>query len=232
MHRLRPSVLLQRPDRVLSVFLLAAAQALFFWMFLSADPIETVGRSERALAFAADWRHGMAGNSWLYMPGFFATAAAVWLHAGVTARVTAGPLAAIGLAAFLAAALASPAGAHVAVSEFRHLVPIDRPATLPRFTALAAVQGLYTLVTWTVFVLACRRALEHRTWRPFVPPALLTIGLMVIRPWTVGDFTSLWLRRIAAADPVACASAAAVPLLAVLLALSVPRSARVRRTVT
>ncbi len=223
MHRLRPSVLLHRPDCVLSTLLLIAGQTLFLWMFLSADPIETVGQSEAALAFAADWRHGMAGNSWVYMPGFFATAAAVWLHASVAGRVTASRLAASGLAAFLAAALMAPVGAHLALSEFRLLVATGLPTTLPRFTARAALQALYTLATWSVFVLACRTALERRTWRPFVLPAILTIGLMVIRPWTVGDFTSLWLRRIAAGDLVACVSAAAIPLLAALLTLSVPR---------
>lgn len=192
-------------------------------MFLSADPVEVVGRSERALAFAADWRHGMAGNSWVYMPGFFATAAALWLHASAAARMAAGRLAAIGVAASLGAMLASGAGAHIAAADFQAAVPMDLPATLPRFTTTAAVQGIYTLATWSIFVLACRTALVTRTWRPFTLPAILTVGLMVIRPWTVGDFTSLWLRRIAAADPVACASAAAIPLLAGLLAISVQR---------
>ena len=86
MHRLRPSVLLRGSDRVLTSGLVVAAQALFLWMFLSADPLEQVAPSAAAWRFASDWRHGMAGNSWLYMPGFFATAAALWLYARTELR--------------------------------------------------------------------------------------------------------------------------------------------------
>jgi hypothetical protein len=95
---------------------------------------------------------------------------------------------------------------------------------LPRPSILGAVQGLYTLATWSAFVLACRTALEERAWRPFVLPAIMTIGLALIRPWTVDDFTTLWKDRVAARDPVACASAAAVVVMVGLLAGSYQRS--------
>ena len=224
MYRLRPSILLRRSDRILTATLLAAAQALFLWMFLSADPVEAGSSSTRALAFAADWRHGMAGNSWLYMPGFLATAAALWLYVGVRERFSPRELAAVCAVAFLAAAAASPAGARIAAADFATATGAAMSNPLPLPSALAVIRGVYTLTVWSSFVFACRSALLLRAWRPFVLPAVLTVGLILIRPWTVDDFTSLWAERIAAADPVACVSLAAVVAMAALLTTSVQRS--------
>jgi hypothetical protein len=76
--------------RASALALLTAANAAFLWMFLSTDPLEQMAAEIQAtrglpaadaFQFAAAWRHGMAGNSWVFMPGFFVTAAAVWLHA-------------------------------------------------------------------------------------------------------------------------------------------------------
>lgn len=224
MYRLRTSVLLRRSDRVVSAGLLVAAQALFLWMFLSVDPIETALGSERALAFAAAWRHGMAGNAWLYMPGFFATAAATWLYAGTASAFLLRDLAALVTIAAISAALAFPVGLDIASADFVAVTALALPDRLPRFTALAFARALYTLVTWSVFVIACRRALVGCSWRPFVLPAMLTIGLILIRPWTVDDFTSRWGRGIVEADVVACGSAAAAIGLGALLGMSVQRS--------
>jgi hypothetical protein len=225
MHRLRPSVLLRGPDGVLRTALVIATQALFLWMFLAADPLEQAAQSEAGLRFASDWRHGMAGNSLLYMPGFFATAAALWLYnrSGDRRRVAA-RLLALGGIAMVAAALGAAAGARMAAGDFAAATLAVLPAVLPRPSILGAVQGLYTLATWSAFVLACRTALEERAWRPFVLPAIMTIGLALIRPWTVDDFTTLWKDRVAARDPVACASAAAVVVMVGLLAGSYQRS--------
>ena len=225
MHRLRPSLLFRGPERVLTVALAGAAQAAFLWMFLSADPIEKTIASEQVLRFAADWRHGMAGNAWIYMPGFFATAAAVWL------RSLRGPLAATALdiiivlpAAFAVAALASAQGTRIAASDLLIATGIALPSALPRPSATGALQGLYTLGTWTVFVLACRAALAWRSWRPLLAPAALSVGLALIRPWTVDDFVGLWRIRVAAGDVVACASLAGVGALAAVLAVAAHRS--------
>lgn len=226
MHRLWPSVLLCGSDRVLTSALVVASQALFLWMFLSADPLEQVADSTAGLRFAADWRHGMAGNSWLYMPGFFATAAALWLCARTEVRRTilVAHLAGLGTIAALAAVLGSQVGARMAVADFELATLTDLPTLLPRPSIVGAARGLYTLATWSVFVLACRRALSHRTWRPFVLPAIMAVGLALIRPWTVDDFTTLWMDRVAAGDPVACGSAAAAAAMAGLLAINVQRS--------
>lgn len=225
MHRLRPSVLLRGSERILTSALVVAAQALFLWMFLSADPLEQVAGSEAALRFASDWRHGMTGNSWLYMPGFFATAAALWLYGrGERGAFLALNLVGLGAVAAVASALGSGVGARIAVAHFELATLTDLPAVLPRPTAIGAARGLYTLATWSVFVLASRRALVDRSWQPFVLPTILVAGLALIRPWTVGNFTTLWTDRVTAGDPVACVSAAAAVALACLLAASVQRS--------
>jgi hypothetical protein len=214
-------------DHILTTVLVVATQAIFLWMFLAADPLEQAGASESALRFASDWRHGMTGNSFLYMPGFFATAAALWLYDGSgDRRLVAARLLALCVIALVAAALAAAPGARMAAGDFEAATRAVLPAVLPRPSILGAVRGLYTLATWSAFVLACRTALEERTWRPFVLPAIMAVGLALIRPWTVDDFTTLWKDRVAAGDPVACASAAAVVAMVALLAASNQRSQR------
>jgi hypothetical protein len=194
-------------------------------MFLAADPLEQAAGSDAALRFASDWRHGMTGNSFLYMPGFFATAGALWLYGrhGDGKRIVR-RLLALGAIAAVAAALGAAPGARMVALDFQAATLSALPAALPRPTLLGAVRGLYTLATWSVFVLACRSALEDRSWRAFVLPAIMAIGLALIRPWTVDDFTTLWTERAAAGDPVACTSAAAVVAMAALLAANSQRS--------
>src|SRR3954452_2707705 len=69
--------------------LLLVSKTLFLWMFFSVAPLERMadkgllfacGADARVTAyeFAARWRHGMASNSPLFMPGFFAVALACW----------------------------------------------------------------------------------------------------------------------------------------------------------
>jgi hypothetical protein len=225
MHRLRPSVLLRGSEPLLIGALVVTTQAIFLWMFLAADPLEQAAASEAALRFASDWRHGMTGNSLLYMPGFFATAAALWLYGrgGDRVRVAVRLLGLCAIAAVVAA-LGSAAGARIAGADFQAATLAALPAVLPRPSVLGAVRGIYTLATWSVFVLACRHALDDRSWRPFVLPAIMAIGLALIRPWTVGDFNTLWKDRAVAGDPVACVSAAAVIAMVALLAASAQRS--------
>jgi hypothetical protein len=161
------------------------------------------------------------------MPGFFATAAALWLHArharperGQLQRAAAGVLALV--LAFAGALTASPA----VVRQFaggRGIV-FTTAATAP--SAACAFAGAYTLLTWSVFVLACRRALRRRTLRPFVAAAILAGGLVFARPWTVDDFTSHWSRGVVAGDIVAERSLALVFVIAALLAASERHSAK------
>ena len=225
MHGLRTSFLLRGSDRLLTAGLVVASQAVFLWMFVSADPLEQALGSASALRFAADWRHGMAGNAWLYMPGFFATAAALWLHQPDGSRkARLAHLTLLCAIAALLAAIGSGVGARMVASDYAAVTAIDVTSRLHPPSTIGIVRGLYTLATWSAFVLACRSALTRRTWRPFLLPAVMTIGLALIRPWTVDDFTTLWIDRAAAADPIACGSAAAIVIVAALLGLSGQRS--------
>jgi hypothetical protein len=226
MHRLRPSVLLRRSDRILTLALLSAAQALFLWMFFAADPLERHGAAEPVLRFAADWRHGMASNSWLYMPGFFATAAAVWLLSlQINRRTTlVRDVWLCGALAIAIAAAAAPIGTRLVRHDLAATTGIILPAALPFVSPVGALQGLYTLATWTAFVVACRVALADRRWQPFALPAALSIGLALVRPWTVDDFTGLWIARLARGDAIAVLSLVSVGAIAAVLAIAAQRS--------
>jgi hypothetical protein len=222
--------------RASTLVLLVAADTVFLWMFLAADPLEqlasarlTASRPDAAaaLGFAAAWRHGMAGNSWIYMPGFFVTAAAAWLHArhapsavAQTERIGAG------LAAFAVAYGGAVVGSPVVIQAFDSDYSGGFMNAPPLPSARGAFNGAYTLVTWLVFVLACRQLLMQRALRPFVPVTILTAGLALLRPWTVGDFTSQWAAGVRSGDAPALASVALVFALAALLAASERRSAK------
>src|SRR5262245_49384023 len=84
---------------VVTLSALFAAQTFFLWMFFVAGGLERLAELEQVVGpegvnlratvfdFAARWRHGMTEGWPLYMPGFFATAAALWYRAiGLTLR--------------------------------------------------------------------------------------------------------------------------------------------------
>jgi hypothetical protein len=203
---------------------LVAAEALFLWMFLAADSLEQLGEltafgvaTDGAVAFAASWRHGMAGNSPLYMPGFFAVAAAAWIWWDETrrsaARVYLATLAAAGSIAWLAAPLG---GEHV-VSAFVALVGAMPSLPVPCANPRAMVFGVYTLLTWSAFALGCRVALQRKALIPLVPVIPLTAGLVAVRPWTVDEFTTTWWNRLSDGDASAVFSLVMIPAVAALL---------------
>jgi hypothetical protein len=216
--------------RACAFALLIAADALFLWMFFSTDPLEQLAADVRptadalateAFRFAAAWRHGMAGNSWIYMPGFFAVAAAIWLHArhvpehlGRTDRWAAGAL------ALVAAGAAAPLGSAAVVATFgdTHGGRLSATlATMPYPSPAGTFNGIYTLLTWSVFVLACRASLVQSTVRPFAAPGVLTVGLVMLRPWTVDDFVDHWARGVGTGDVPALLSLALLFIIAALL---------------
>lgn len=223
-------------SRACTLALLTAADAVFLWMFLSTDPLTQLAAEFRktcaatavaALGFGADWRHGMAANSWVYMPGFFVTAAALWLHArhAPPARAHLERTVA-GLVALLSALDGATMGSAVVVQAFVETSGILPPGVLPAPSAAGTFSGVYTLVTWSVFVLASRRALVQRTFRPFLTPAILSVGLVVVRPWTVDDFTSRWAAEAASGSAPALGSVALVFMLAALLVAAERQSAK------
>ena len=86
--------------------------------------------------------------------------------------------------------------------------------------------GVYTLLTWTAFVVGCWFARHRRTFVPLIVVVPLTAGLVALRPWTVDDFTTEWWRRLADGDMVAIASAVMVPTLAAYLYRRTPTASR------
>jgi hypothetical protein len=214
-----------------SLAFLIASQTLFLWMFLSADPLEQLAdrygsRAAVVMAFAARWRHGMAGNSPLYLPGFFMTAAAVWMSARSHPRmiVHAGSVAVAAVVAFGAAAALAPWGAQAVVRAFHSQIGSPVPSAIPGASLRAAMIGGYTLLTWAAFVTCARTAVVRRSLAPLGIPAVLTVGLVLVRPWTADDFTRHWAMQVIEGDSVASVSL----LLAVGLAMVLVRSERAK----
>lgn len=204
-----------------SIILLVAC-VLFLWMFFAADPLEQLGDAARfhpvsgsvrelTYRYAAEWRHGMAGNSPLYMPGFFAVAIAVWHWArSRTWRSMVAEGSRVLLVAIVAAQLIVPARGDRVVRSFERTFAFQRAGDLPAPSLQTMAVAVYTLITWSVFVVACQRALTCRSLQPFWPIPLMTAVLIAIRPWTVGDFSAMWWTRLNQGDDVAILSFIAI----------------------
>jgi hypothetical protein len=95
---------------------------------------------------------------------------------------------------------------------------------------VAVLIGLYTLLSWKVFIVAGQRAVANRSFRPMLLPLLLGIGLAAARPVTVGDFTSFWVRGVLQGDVVAISSAVFALAAGTFLIRSQLRSTRVPST--
>ena len=210
-----------------SLVFLVASQTLFLWMFLSADPLEQLADrygsgAGSVMQFAAQWRHGMAGNSPLYLPGFFLTAAAVWMHARGHPRAIAhaAGVAVAAIVAFGAAAALAPWGSEAVVRAFHSKIGAPAPTSIPRASLHAAMIGGYTLLTWTTFVSCARTSLVSRRVTPLLLPAALTVGLVLVRPFTADDFTRHWAVQVLAGDLVAWGSLLSVIGLATALVRS------------
>jgi hypothetical protein len=211
---------------------LVAADVLFLWMFLSAAPLEQMAEAgqltpdhratrDSAFAFAASWRHGMAGNSPLYMPGFFALAIAVWfwMRPVRVSRILVEWMASLSMAAAIAWLLA-PVGVVSAVTSFSVTSGTGWHGLIPRASMEAVGAGAYTAIVWSTFVAGSRLALARQSIRYLLPVPILTIGLIMFRPWTVDDFVGFWIAQTMAGDPVATLSALAIPIVAAVLGWS------------
>lgn len=215
---------------VTAVFALAAC-TLFLWMFFAAATLERTaelggisapsGRDARAAAyeFAASWRHGMAGNSPLYMPGFFAVAVAMWLWCGGRRlpRIFAEGAILVCAASACAAALAPLAAPRILDNLVaQEGLTVSRAATSATWVAYA--QGVYSLLTWVTFIVASRVSVRMRTLTPLLIPLVLNLVLALVRPWTVADFTSRWARQTLDGETTAVISFLLVPLIAGFMA--------------
>lgn len=214
---------------VASAFMLVTC-IFFLWMFFAAATLErtadlgwisaSAGRDARAIAyeFAARWRHGMSGNSLLYMPGFFAVAIASWIWCDKKSllRILSEGFTLLAMAAVCAAGLAPYAAARI-VSDFSEQAGVSISQFYTAGTWIAWAQGVYSLLTWTTVIIASRWSIKLRTPKPLLIPLVLNVVLAFVRPWTVADFTSQWLRQTMDGEPAAVISFLLVPTLSAFL---------------
>ena len=203
----------------------------FLWMFFAAATLEhtadlgwvsaAAARDPRPVVyeFAARWRHGMSGNSPLYMPGFFAVAIASWFWCNKKSllRTLSEGFTILAVAAVCAAVLAPYAAARI-VSDFSEQSGVNISQFSTTGTWIAWVQGIYSLLTWTTVIIASRWSIKLRSPKPLLVPAVLNFVLAFVRPWTVADFTSQWLKETLDGKPTAVISFLLVPILSAFLA--------------
>ena len=213
-----------------SAFMLVTC-IFFLWMFFVAATLErtadmgwisaSAGTDSRPVAyeFAARWRHGMSGNSPLYMPGFFAVAIASWFWCDKKSllRILSEGLTLLVVAAVCAAVLAPYAATRI-VSSFSEQAAVSVSQFCTAGTWIAWAQGFYSLLTWTTVIVASRWSIKLRSPKPLLIPVVLNFVLAFVRPWTVADFTSQWLKETLAGEPTAVISFLLVPILSAFLA--------------
>ena len=67
-------------------------------------------------------------------------------------------------------------------------------------------------------IIASRWSIKLRSPKPLVTPLVLNFVLAFVRPWTVADFTSQWLKEALGGEPIAVISFVLVPILSASLA--------------
>jgi hypothetical protein len=213
----------------LTALLLVAAEIVFLTTFLAAEPLEILADTgqiqarETAYLYASRWRHGMAGNWPMYMPGFFAVALSVWfwaLRRDLRQMIREGL--GLTLIALLAALLLQPLGAAAIAGQFQAetgLVAVDHVSQLPSNTAVGIFRSVYTLVTFGVGIISIQIAIGTRRLWPLLLPIVMNLILAAIRPWTVTDFTNHWIQQAIDLNPVAEFSLLAAISAGVLMAL-------------
>jgi hypothetical protein len=213
--------------------LLLLAEAFFLWMFLSTTPLERMadaGRIEggppdevRELTYryVAEWRHGLAGGWLLYVPGFFATAVATWFWSfGRSLRDLIPEYAAVTCLALVLAVLQTPAGTKLSCAG---LVRDSALVCAPPFPALGfqgVMTGLYTLIAWSIVVLASHRALWWRSYWPLIVPVVTDVVLIMVRPFTFDDLVNTWIRQALSGQAIASLSLLLVPAVSAWLVLA------------
>ena len=119
----------------------------------------------------------------------------------------------------LSAMALSSAGLQLVIAGFTTQTGSQIVGDHRSFTSVGIFHGVYTLVAWCTFIVSSHQALRRRSFWPLLFPLVLSIILALIRPVTVGDFTSLWFRRIQEADFVAIVSLLLIPIIATNLYL-------------
>jgi hypothetical protein len=112
-------------------------------------------------------------------------------------------IAVLSLAA-VAAKLLAPVGTSYLVEAFWQQPGLQFDGVLLGPTIVGSVRGLYTLVTWSTFIIAGQRSLAKRSVRPLWLPLILGLVLAMVRPVaTLDDLSVLWGERALRGDGVA-----------------------------
>jgi hypothetical protein len=85
-------------------------------------------------------------------------------------------------------------------------------------TWIAWAQGVYSLLTWSTLIIAARWSIKLKSPKPLLIPLVLNLVLAFVRPWTVADFTSQWVRQALDGEPVAVISFLLVPIISGIMA--------------
>ena len=227
----------QRSSFVQAALVLVAC-TLFLWMFFAAAALERTAdlgsisapsdQDAKSVAydFAARWRHGMAGNSPLYMPGFFAAAVTLWFWSARKSllRTLVEGFVLFGAASWCACMLA-PLGARWVIEDFHALGFVVSTAESSG-TWVAFAQGVYSLLTWSSLIIASRWSIKLRSPLPLLVPVVLNLILAFVRPWTVADFSSQWMRETLSGEPTALVSFLLIPITSGVIACVELRSHR------
>ena len=123
----------------------------------------------------------------------------------------------LAVAAVCAAVLAPYAAASI-VSDFSEQADVSISQFSTAGTWIAWAQGIYSLLTWTTVIIASRWSITLRSPKPLLIPLVLNLILAFVRPWTVADFTSQWLKEALNGEPAAVISFLLVPILSAFLA--------------
>jgi hypothetical protein len=209
---------------------------MFLWMFFCGESVEQTAKQglcghsgedfiRTAELFAARWRHGMAGNAVLYMPGFYAVGVVTWLWSmgRNVRRILVEEAVLIAIATTLGAWLA-PWGAPAAIHAFERAAGVKAASMAGGFTPASAAEAIYTLITWSAGMVCGRIAVSRRSLRPLGLPVVMNVILLIVRPWAVNGYTSQWVQDLSLAMPEAVLSLIAAPvLLACLIGVQLRR---------
>jgi hypothetical protein len=179
--------------------------------------------------YAAQWKHGMAGNSPLYMPGFFAVGVPIWLWSigRPLGRLAVEWILLATVAAVVAAGLA-PLGAARAIRAFEQAFGVACVGPALGFSPAGAAMSLFTLFTWSVDLISLQLIISRRALTPLAAPIVLNVIMVELRPWSVNDFTTQWIADLSLGSPTAIVSLLAVPMLLALLIRHQLRQVRAR----
>ncbi len=205
---------------------LGTVYTLYVWMFVASEGVVLLANQGActgadvvvtAQHFAGDWRHGMTGDSPLYLPGFFLLAATTWIWANDAqmSRLLREALPLLAVATIIGIVFGPLGTAHLA-REFQAREPVlCTQATTSAISPWRVFLCLFTLTSWSLVVAGINMAVARRGWRVLRIPAAFAAIALVLRPPT--RWPVIWVHQIAAGDSVAIASLLTIPAIALVL---------------